>query len=137
MSPSPHLRTETDPLSEMLCFLKYQTMDKAQEPSNPECYTPPSKPYRICLVQSSYYVVRPWVRDQSLSLCTERMKSGTMNHSVKLNTKAGSAREHYGRAEQPELVLRNRKATTRRKPNFTKRFSGFIQSMKANAGIAP
>jgi hypothetical protein len=28
------MRTETDPFSETLCFLEYQTMDKAQKPSN-------------------------------------------------------------------------------------------------------
>jgi hypothetical protein len=33
----PHLRMETDPVSEMLCslvFLEYGTMDKVQKPSN-------------------------------------------------------------------------------------------------------
>jgi hypothetical protein len=39
--------TETDPLSEMLYFLEYRTMDKAQKPNNPECHTPSSKPFRI------------------------------------------------------------------------------------------
>jgi hypothetical protein len=27
--------------------LEYQTMDKVQKPSNPECYTPSSEPFRI------------------------------------------------------------------------------------------
>jgi hypothetical protein len=34
---SPHLRTETDPVSEALCFVEYRTMDKVQKPSNSEC----------------------------------------------------------------------------------------------------
>jgi hypothetical protein len=36
---SPHLRTGTDPVSEMLCllvFLEYWMIDKAQKPSNSE-----------------------------------------------------------------------------------------------------
>jgi hypothetical protein len=40
---SPHLRTETDPVSETLCFLvsiEYRTMDKVQNPSNSEFYRP-------------------------------------------------------------------------------------------------
>jgi hypothetical protein len=39
---SPHLRMETDPVSETLCFLfflEYWTMDKVQKSSNSECYT--------------------------------------------------------------------------------------------------
>jgi hypothetical protein len=43
MSPTLQLRTRRDPVSEALCyqviFFKYQTMDKAQNPSDPECYT--------------------------------------------------------------------------------------------------
>jgi hypothetical protein len=33
----------------MLCSLEYQTMDKVRKPSNPECYTPSSEPFRIYL----------------------------------------------------------------------------------------
>jgi hypothetical protein len=36
---SPHLQTETDPVSETLCssvFLEYRTMDKVQKPNSPE-----------------------------------------------------------------------------------------------------
>jgi hypothetical protein len=43
----PHLRTERDPVSEMLCSLEYRAMDEVQKPSNPECYTPSSEPFRI------------------------------------------------------------------------------------------
>jgi hypothetical protein len=31
----------------LLWFLEYRTMDKVQKPSNPECYTPSSEPFRI------------------------------------------------------------------------------------------
>jgi hypothetical protein len=44
-----HLKTETDPVSETSCFLKYQTMGKVQKPNNSVCYTPSSKPFRIYL----------------------------------------------------------------------------------------
>jgi hypothetical protein len=46
----PHLRMETDPVSEMLysvVFYEYWTMDEVQKPSNSECYTPSSEPFRI------------------------------------------------------------------------------------------
>jgi hypothetical protein len=39
-------RMETDPVSETLCYLDYQTMDKIQKPSNPECYTSSSESSR-------------------------------------------------------------------------------------------
>jgi hypothetical protein len=29
------------------CLLEYQMMEKVQKPSNPECYTPLSEPFRI------------------------------------------------------------------------------------------
>jgi hypothetical protein len=36
---APHfdMRAETDPLSDILCFLEYRAMDEAQELSNLEC----------------------------------------------------------------------------------------------------
>jgi hypothetical protein len=47
----PHLRTETDPVSETLCFSlvfrKIRTMDKVQKPNISVCYTPSSEPYSI------------------------------------------------------------------------------------------
>jgi hypothetical protein len=50
MSPNPHMRMETDPFSETLCtfmcFLEYQMMEKVQNPSDPECYTPSSEPFK-------------------------------------------------------------------------------------------
>jgi hypothetical protein len=46
----PHLRTETDPVSETSCSLEYRTMDKVQNPGNPKCYTPSSGPFRIYLI---------------------------------------------------------------------------------------
>jgi hypothetical protein len=36
MCPTPHLRIETNPVSEMLCSLEYRTMDKVQNPSKLE-----------------------------------------------------------------------------------------------------
>jgi hypothetical protein len=36
--PPVRLRTEANPVSEMLCSLEYRTMDKVQEPSNTKCY---------------------------------------------------------------------------------------------------
>jgi hypothetical protein len=36
----PHLRTETDPVSETLCSSEYWTMDKAQKPSNSDYFLP-------------------------------------------------------------------------------------------------
>jgi hypothetical protein len=50
---SPHLRTETDPVSEtsvlffFLVIIRIRTMDKVRNPSNSVCYTPSSEPYRI------------------------------------------------------------------------------------------
>jgi hypothetical protein len=40
---------ETGPVSKMSCFysLEYRMMEKVQEPSNSECYTPSSEPFRI------------------------------------------------------------------------------------------
>jgi hypothetical protein len=34
VSPSPHLKTETVPVSETLCFLEFRTMDKVDKPSD-------------------------------------------------------------------------------------------------------
>jgi hypothetical protein len=50
VSHRPHLRTETDPVFETLpClfFVEYRTMDKVQNPSNSECYSQSSEPFRI------------------------------------------------------------------------------------------
>jgi hypothetical protein len=50
LSLPPHLKTETDPVSETLCFLSYlevQTMDAVHKPSDAECYTPSSEPFRL------------------------------------------------------------------------------------------
>jgi hypothetical protein len=46
--PPPRLKTETDPVSETLCFLfvEIRTMDKVQKLSSNECYTPSSEPFR-------------------------------------------------------------------------------------------
>jgi hypothetical protein len=48
MSPTPslHLRMETDPVPETSCslvLLVYQTMDKVQKSSNPECHAQSSE----------------------------------------------------------------------------------------------
>jgi hypothetical protein len=42
-----HLRTETELVSETLCFLvlEYRTMDKIQKPSNSEYYIESSEPF--------------------------------------------------------------------------------------------
>jgi hypothetical protein len=45
--PHLHLRTEEDPVSETLCSLEYQTMEKVHTPSNSVCYTPSSEPFRF------------------------------------------------------------------------------------------
>jgi hypothetical protein len=47
--PQSLMRTETDLLSQTLCFfyfLEYRTMNKVQNPSNSECYTPSSESFR-------------------------------------------------------------------------------------------
>jgi hypothetical protein len=43
------LKTETDPVSETLCFLfvEIRTMDKVHKLSSNECYTPSSEPFRM------------------------------------------------------------------------------------------
>jgi hypothetical protein len=49
----PHLRMETNPVSETLhslVLLEYWTTAKVQRPSNPECYTPSSGPFSIYLL---------------------------------------------------------------------------------------
>jgi hypothetical protein len=64
----PLLKTETDPVSETLCFLfvEIPTMDKVQKLSSNECYTPSSEPFReecrllgyknpVCTSQKTYY----------------------------------------------------------------------------------
>jgi hypothetical protein len=53
--PSPHLSTETDPVSKTLfsSYLECWTMDKAQKPSNSECYTPSSESFSFC--QECYF----------------------------------------------------------------------------------
>jgi hypothetical protein len=45
--PSIRLRTQTDPLSETLCFLVSRTPNLVRKPSNSECYTLLSEPFRI------------------------------------------------------------------------------------------
>jgi hypothetical protein len=47
---APHLRTETNPVSETLCFLVSRIPDDVKspkKPSNSEWYTPSSEPFRI------------------------------------------------------------------------------------------
>jgi hypothetical protein len=47
-----HLRTETDTVSKMLCFLVFfliRMMDKVQNPSNSDCHKPLSEPFRLNL----------------------------------------------------------------------------------------
>jgi hypothetical protein len=44
--PRFSLRIETDPVSEMWCWLDYQKMDKVQTLSNPKCYIPSPEPFR-------------------------------------------------------------------------------------------
>jgi hypothetical protein len=48
----PHLKTETDPVSETLSSLVYRIPDDGQSPKNPvtlKCYTQSSEPFRIYL----------------------------------------------------------------------------------------
>jgi hypothetical protein len=51
----PLLKTETDPVSETLCFLfvEIRTMEKIQKLNSNECYIPSSEPFRMYL-----YIVR-------------------------------------------------------------------------------
>jgi hypothetical protein len=49
LSP-PHLRTETDPVSETF----FRIPDDVQKPSNSECYTPLSEPFKIYLLSLVY-----------------------------------------------------------------------------------
>jgi hypothetical protein len=44
----PHLQTETDTDSKILCSLEYWTVDKVQKPRNHECYTPSPEPFKTC-----------------------------------------------------------------------------------------
>jgi hypothetical protein len=54
-------------------FLEYQTMDKVQNPSNPECLTPSSEPFRIYMFGSCRDVLHlPWIYSHYF-LCS-RMK---------------------------------------------------------------
>jgi hypothetical protein len=41
--PTPHLRTEEDPVSETLYSLEYRTKGDVQKPSTPEWYAPSSE----------------------------------------------------------------------------------------------
>jgi hypothetical protein len=53
-----HLRTETDPFSETLCFLVFRLflIDKVRKPSNSDCY------YRFIIVKSYIlYIIRRYV----------------------------------------------------------------------------
>jgi hypothetical protein len=49
----PHLRTETDPVSETLCSLEYWTMDKVKKPNNPESLTVRHRQVVMYIVTSS------------------------------------------------------------------------------------
>jgi hypothetical protein len=73
IGPTPHLRTETHPVSEQLrsvVLLEYKTVDNVQKPCNPECYAPSSEPFIIyavnwaelieCKLEVSYYRRNSW-----------------------------------------------------------------------------
>jgi hypothetical protein len=48
---SPHLRKETDPVSETLCSLEFVGVpddERVKKPSIPEYYGPSSEAFRIC-----------------------------------------------------------------------------------------
>jgi hypothetical protein len=50
VSPPPHLRKETDPVSKTylsLILLEHRAMDRAQKLSNSEWYIPSSEPFGI------------------------------------------------------------------------------------------
>jgi hypothetical protein len=47
--PRTRGRKQIQFLEHILKFLQCQTMEKVQKPSNSECYTPSSEPFRICL----------------------------------------------------------------------------------------
>jgi hypothetical protein len=50
VTPIPHLRTETDPVSEPLSILSYQAMNKIQKLSNPERRKKSNKKGNICFL---------------------------------------------------------------------------------------
>jgi hypothetical protein len=67
-----HNVSETDPVSKTLFFfyfLQYWTMDKVQRPSNSECYTPSSEPFRI-------YMIVPWIGRPSCMIKCVQMVPG-------------------------------------------------------------
>jgi hypothetical protein len=51
VSPSPHLKKETAPVSETLfsSYLEFRTMDKLLKPSDSESYTPSSETFKLYL----------------------------------------------------------------------------------------
>jgi hypothetical protein len=81
--PLPHLRTETDPVSEMSCLLEYLTMEKVQKSSNPECYTASSEPYRI---DSELYHIRKYSKEIIFVDISNRMNSDR-RHSMQEGTR--------------------------------------------------
>jgi hypothetical protein len=50
---------EADPLSKMSCFLVPRIPDdgKSKKPSNSECYTPPSEPFRIYIIVGPFRLI--------------------------------------------------------------------------------
>jgi hypothetical protein len=65
------------PVSETLCSLEYLTIDKVQKPSNPNCHTPSSETFRICLALSCIVAMR---HEDMLQLFVENRKT-TINVS--------------------------------------------------------
>jgi hypothetical protein len=57
---------ETGPVSKTLCLLEYWMMDEVQKPSNHECYTPSSKPFRTYLCVGIYYFLQQKMRTSEL-----------------------------------------------------------------------
>jgi hypothetical protein len=61
MSDTPHLRTETDPVSKMLCHFEYQMMDKVQNPSKRSVIRHRQNPLESKPVSSSYQRILKYV----------------------------------------------------------------------------
>jgi hypothetical protein len=55
VSPSSHLKTETDSDSETMfsSYLEFGTMDKIHKPSDSDCCTPPSEPFKSTVLSYS------------------------------------------------------------------------------------
>jgi hypothetical protein len=84
--PPPRLKTETDPVSETLCFLfvEIRTMDKVQKLNSNECNTPSSEPFRMLVtanvVSSSLILVT--LMKEALSSSETSVLTRAIRHNI-------------------------------------------------------